>query len=818
MDVRRRLSDPLMLKLISQNYKESYLPKELDSFESIKVLENSLKLIEKSSYGSKQLYILELFIECLHITGNDSIDMQDLYKAYENKESEYYFLSQELFEDDTYVYQKAFVLLMDGGVLRIEKSRYSNELRFVFERFHEYMYALCFLKQEIANATEGKLLIPASSYENELQRMASYAVVQGGLRNALLMDYDRCMHEPATIIKLASSPVYGASSLLTEALAVLLNDNYEKAYDLISKMLVFQKQQSMPLVNEWQDLELRREQGGKVGEETDKNAVAKLNEQKIKLEKSLDPLIMVRKTAIHSIYEIFRSPVFEYKLYTEETSPYELLWQAMADPIPQVRDTASLYIYYINRNNKNLGESLLKHLSVSILNTRFFELLKKGKREELKQSFIEPASRLSLLISVEALVNENDYELPQRIIQTWKSILRKFTLNHMLIRMLLPFLKFFLRRQATVQAAYVNNGIEYQYFWKMMKAGGDCNGWHMESFSNVIAFLNPEEEGFEDWHNAVWEGICSGDAFSYFLIERLMVAQGWKDWERIKPLIMRLNEQKDDLQYADYMVMSCLYILFHIIDKSQGLNTEMFSVFSSLTKEWSIKCKGLFYSHNNQKANAGKPYKQYVLNWYAAAWDTHKDELNDNGSFCPVFIELIDYSIENNDKELLYYCIENAAVLVSDFGRLQTALKIFQYILSCFKYESQIVAFDAISLKREAYESPFRDFYCRMLGTVKSYYPQETEVFINQQLAVSSFPDMEKFREQLFAYKHSHETIGDLLTHKFGNFIIWGILNDEKIRRFFMDAFAIAPRLNNYFSWFDAIVRHSFRSLFGIRL
>ena len=104
-----------------------------------------------------------------------------------------------------------------------------------------------------------------------------------------------------------------------------------------------------------------------------------------------------------------------------------------------------------------------------------------------------------------------------------------------------------------------------------------------------------------------------------------------------------------------------------------------------------------------------------------------------------------------------------------------------------------------------------------MLGTIKSYYPREVDHFVMNKLAASRFPNIDAFREEIVHYSLSHEAIGDLLTHKFGNFAIWGIVNDPKIMKFFMQICRFQYTVNNYIEWFDLCVRYCFQEVLGVR-
>jgi hypothetical protein len=817
---RTRLEDPLMMSLSGQIYAGGHLPQHIRQFDSVRLFGARLEQLEKSTSGMQQVSILMEFTRMLRKRRTDGLRLKWLYQAFDDQASELHPLAIQLLQGSTYDWKLPIKALLDAGILRVEKSTREPELRFTFERFHEFMYAKVFVSDESDNLKEG-LPIPPESYERELQEMRGYAVINGALRHALVMDYSFTKGDASTITTLANSNVYNAAPLVMSTLNSLIIDNYSEVCIIISQLLEYRKIESEPLAEEMVEKDKLIEEGNKGKNKLTKEDIEQLNRESDILAEKLQPVIQVRKIAIQVIYEIFKSPVFAKGLYEGLHSPFDLLWRAMSDPVARVRDNVSLYIYYISKYDVSIGIRILDHLSEQIMDTSMLSLVKGSKRKEFQQSFMEPAGRLSLLMVVEGLVERGDYELSQKVKDTWRAILKKLTLNFTLIKVVMPFLKFFLRRQATVQVAYVNNGIEYQHFWETIPETGASDDWHQDNFKALVPFLDPDKEGLEEYHAVISKAIDTGDAFSYFLIERLMVAQGWADWNRIKPLALEVAAKPEGHPMLDYMQMSMLYVLFHSIEKSDYAVEEAFAIFSKMTEEWSERCRGLFYAHKNDQANKGLPYKQYPLNWYGAAYCRH---WGDGGTRpgdpypLPVFRNLIDKAIEGKDKELLYYCLENIATLVTDFSRPVSAIQLFEYVISRIRHKKQIIDFDAIPAAREEHNKDLRTFLCGTIGTIKSYYPREVAYFIHNKLTNSDFPEMEQFREDLQAYNQSHESIADLLTHKFGNFIIWGLLHDKAVSRFFMDGFTNGAEVDDYFEWFDGIVRLSFNKLFDIKL
>jgi hypothetical protein len=817
---KTRLEDPMVLNMAGQIYSGRHLPQNIRQFDSVKLFSASLEQLEKTQGGMQQVFILEEFTKTLRERQVDGLRLKWLYQAFDDETEKLHKLAIQLFQGNTYEWKPAMKAILDAGILRVEKSTREPEIRFTFERFHEYLYAKVFISQESENLKEG-MPIPVEAFEHELVEMKGYAVINGALRHALVIDYGFTKGDPSTLIALANSTLYGAVPLVMSTLTSLIIDNYSDVCTIIHQLLEYRKEESEIPAEDLVKKELLIEEGKKGKKKLSQEEIDALNQEIEELIFQLQPIIQTRKIAVQVIYEIFKSPVFARNLYEGIHSPFNLLWTAMSDPVARVRDNVSLYIYYISKYDVSIGIRILDHLSEHIMDTSMLSLVRGPKRKEFQQSFLEPAGRLSLLLVVEGLVERGDYELSDRVKETWKAILKKLTLNFTLIKIVMPFLKFFLRRQATVQVAYVNNGIEYQHFWEAIPETGSPDDWNRESFKAIIPFLDPGHDGLKQFHGAMSKGIDTGDAFSYFLIERVMVAQGWSSWQKIRPLVLEVAGKPAGHPMLDYMQMSMLYVLFHSIEKSDKADEEAFEVFSRMTEEWSERCRGLLFAHKNAQANKGLPYKQYPLNWYGAAYCKHWGDggIKPGDPYpLPVFRNLIDKAIKKRDKELLYYCLENIATLVTDFSKPVSSIQLFEYVISLINNEKIIADIDGMVTNREEHGKDLRTFLCSTIGTIKSYYPREVAYFIHHKLKNSGFPDMERFREDLVSYNQSHESIADLLTHKFGNFIIWGLLNDKEVRRFFMDGFRTGAEVRDYFEWFDGIVRLSFNRLFEIKV
>jgi len=810
--IRFRLFDPLILKTSAGIYKGKSLSAELKNFNSTSLFARQFESLEQ-----EQRYLLGIFTEKLWGYSTDALSLSEIYRARDDQQHILHVLSLLLFTGEDMQFSPALFLLLDQGILRIEHGPLLQELRFVYERFHEYLFARTFLEIR-RGASINKEPVEAAHYEKVLKEAGSYAVIMGAMRNALIMDYHYCREDASVIIALAKSNLYESEPLIADTLNVLLEESYGECYTLVMQMLHQDRALSIGWATEKEriDRELKKLKKIRSVKPEIKESLAK---EKAIVDRAMYPVLKLRKAAVSAIYKIYRSPL--YRIYTEMpvNDPNLLLWEIMSDPIPEVRDNASIYIYYIARFNQEIGNEILDHLSGKILDFPMRSVFWGDNLKKLRYFYIEPACRVATFMVIDGLVERRDYAQAERIIGVWKEIVRKYTFNYVGVRLVMPFFKFLMFRQAEVQNEYVNNGMEYQHFWD--KVPLDLPGsWSRNEYAALVPYLNPEMANIADHRKMIVKGMCSGDAFSYFLLERILLVHGYTDWKRVGGTINAVLNANISRELRPYMEMSVSYVLFHILHKYDQVIDEAEALFGTLVKRWMIENKGLFRSHYNHLANENRPYKQYPLNWYAAAYCRHYgDGLRKPGDVhaVPVFRELLQLAYTTKDKELLYNCLENIAVLVSDFSCHKTALDLFEFAMGMFKSESAIRGFDAIHLAREGYQKGIRSFLSDVLGTIKSYYPREVDYFILNKLNGSEFPDMEKFREDIYNNSRSHEGIGDMLTHKFGNFVSWGLLNEPVINNFFVRLLQLATESKNYFDWFDISVRYSFTELLGVK-
>lgn len=815
---RIRLYDPLILKMAAQNFKDGHLPADSRQFNATKVFSQRIELLERGEHGKQELRLLEDFTALLWEKYADAIALNVLYRSFDDQDHPYHKFASAVFKDESLTFGNELTALLGEGILRIDKGSRS-EMRFVYERFNEFMFARHFLQQQHALSPGRKLPVPAAAYEAVLKKAGHSAVIIASLRNALILDFYEKDKDSWAIIQLTQSHLYEAQTLVEETLTVLIEECYHDVFTILYRMLEYRKAESMDWESERETIDkmLNRE---KKRNRLSAQKIAEMEERRQWLSGMMAQVLRVRGTAISLVYKIFKSEQVALWIKDIEVDPNKLLWLAMGDPLPEVRDNASTYIYYISRFDTDMAFRIINALSDHIMTVPLLGVLRSSTRKELQQSYIEPACRVGLFLAIDGLLERRDYPMALEIRDTWQKVVRRFTLNHVLIKLAWPFFRLLMSRQTVVQKDYVNNGVEYAHFWDTIPKSANGDQWSQAGYSAMIAYLDPATEGFESKRDLFINGYKSGDSFSLFLLERVLIVQGLLNWDNISGIANTLSTLSELAPGKAYVEMSLIYAIYQINLKSTEPIAAAEKFLSGLVEKWQLRNKGFYYAHYNDKANAGKPYKQYVLSWYAIAYCRHYGDggikPGDTGS-AQLIRKTLTEAFCKKDKALLYNCIENIAMLAASSGYYKTSLQLFEYLIGLFKHESDIYEFDSIRLEGKLYEKGLRSFLCDMLGTVKSYFPKEVDYFVVNKLKASSFPGLDTLRDEIFNHSLSHENIGDLLTHKFGNFVIWGIINDLDIRKFFMQICSFGPHGNEYLDWFESSIRYCFQEVLGVK-
>ena len=104
------------------------------------------------------------------------------------------------------------------------------------------------------------------------------------------------------------------------------------------------------------------------------------------------------------------------------------------------------------------------------------------------------------------------------------------------------------------------------------------------------------------------------------------------------------------------------------------------------------------------------------------------------------------------------------------------------------------------------------------LSTAKNYFADEVNTFIKRDIVGLSFPGVAKYREQILSYNPSGESLSDLFTHKFGNFLMWSLLHEPAVENFSINAMERAEGAKDCFEWFDKVIRLLFKDMFNAKV
>ena len=848
-EIAIRLKDPLVLKIACTNYLGLELPDSMLTYSSVSLFEKMLQDVSRSYAGKQQFAIikeLSRFILSEYERGipTDRISDRQLREAYHDEKAELHAMAKLIYKkDDISVAYGELLNKPERPILRlVEDDSGEGHLQFIYERFLEFMLALVFVEREKGKLQDKCKNIPAEIFIRELQTSSTNVVFIGAMRNALIMDYMQT-RDCSVILRLASEfgENFEVLSLVTEMFNVLIRENYEnELFVLLNQLISKQPEQGEELIEEYNAVDKKIESN-----QADDEVISEYN----RLSKLLQPIIRLRKlVSASTVNGIFLTDYFNENLYHND--PFELLWKLISDPINDVSEDACLYVYYLSNKKYTLDYSPLRENLTSLIAHEMFLIIRKRSLLQMLISkpirtqtiiFLETATRITTLLIIDALLSkkEEEREKVEPLLNEIRSVFRHITGNYNLVKIMMPFFQLILRKQITFQSIYVNNAIEYQTFWDdSIVPRKSEEGWDRESLKEVLVFIHhynryykdkslesefQEKPDFSKYQNKILSAYKKADSFSYFALERIMVIMGACSWESISPIVDAFfsgDYRQNDL--FDYSQMSMLYILFQVAVNADETNEEIISIYSRECEDWTRRCIGLFKGHNSHKANPTKLYKRNVMNWYCVVYSRHSGDgvIREGDERCvPVFYKLIDEAIAQKNKELLCHLIENISELVTDFGYIQTALELLKYIMVHFDGKEKVAEYDSIKLERGGiYQDELIPFLGKVLSTAKHYFPVEVDNFIKKDIVGLKFPGVSKYRGDILNYNPSGETLSDLFTHKFGNFLMWALLNEEAVDDFAEKAMSIAIDSPDCFKWFDQVVRLLFKDLFKVKL
>lgn len=847
-----RLKDPLILKFTSANFLGSDLPSSPERYTSLSLFAHMMDSIGNSYAGNRQReilekssdYILELYLKGMPV---DGLPVEDLKMAFQNTDSELHALAQLIYKKDGISIAYAELLnKADRPILKeVRRADPHGEhlyIQFVYERFLEYVLGEALIRKGTQKHGK-KQALPASFFADILKDITPNVVFMGALRNALLHD---CLHHGdfSSLIDLEFrwGEDYIVMSLVTETINTMIRENYEnELFDLMPKLLE-SREEEYPLIESFNSV-VQAIQSNQSNEQV-------IAEHKL-LSEQLAATMRLKKLASVSIVNgILLTDYYNENLYSHNA--FDLLWQVMLDPIYDIRNDACMYTYYLSNRRHTLEYTPLhENLTVRIIKEMYGNIKARGlvRNFALKRHrsnamlYIETATRLCVLMIIDHSRYDDDHseQIVSDMFAEMKSIFRYLTRNLLFVRFFMPIFQIAMKRQVTFQSDYVNNAIEYQTFWeKDTFLNDEFQGvaWRRSDVDELMSFSHhyhrfgsmddsiecqQEERRFASLYPKILSAYKTGDSFSLFVIERMLVIMGVSRWQNIAPIAEAFfTDEFRQTQWFDYCQMSMLYVLYQVAYNSTEQNLHLLEIYSKEAVDWTCRNRGLFRGRRSDRANPRGLYKRNIMCWYAVVYCSQSgDGIPLPGDERPVsrFYELIDLAIDTSDKELLFHLLENISELITDIGYIQVALQLLKYILVRYDTKEKVAVLDAVRVDREGiYQYDLVRLVGNILSTAKNYNPEAVDNFIQKEIVGLSFPGVNTYREDILNYHPSGENLSDLLTHRFGNFLMWGLLNVEAADDFAIEAIAASTKAKDSFAWYEQGVKIFIKHFFGVQI
>ena len=80
------------------------------------------------------------------------------------------------------------------------------------------------------------------------------------------------------------------------------------------------------------------------------------------------------------------------------------------------------------------------------------------------------------------------------------------------------------------------------------------------------------------------------------------------------------------------------------------------------------------------------------------------------------------------------------------------------------------------------------------------------------------FPGVANYRDEILNYTPCGEKLSDLLTHRFGNFVIYALIHQEPVDDFCFNAAQYLDKTKDFSDWFAIVVRMLLRDLLKINI
>lgn len=827
-----RLKDPLVLKIACTNYLGATLPETTGSLTSLALWDGLYANIRNAYAGSKQIEILNAVSDAIlknYLDGksSNSVNIPELRVAFDDENHPMHRLSRLVYvrkngDTSKFSISVAFAELVNRPERPVLRYTQDDRIQFVYERFLEYMLSRLLLRRFGAAVDD----VTVASFMKEVN---SDEVMLGAMRNVLIKLYADSGDSGLLVSLIARhSEDFLMMTLLTDVMNVLVRENYEEELFSIEEALSEQTgidDFDEKVIGEFNSLSKKIDTNQATSE-----IISRFNQ----LHAHLKPMLNLRTMAIQTLLGgIFLTDWFNEDLYHKD--PFSLLWTLTDDPLVEVKDAVCLQSYYVSYQHYTLGGTPIDRNLSEYIASRMYDwldshsvvtMIASGRKRRRMVTFLETATRLLVMQIIDVMLSEDSsqqYRIPL-MLDRLRSTVRHLTLNHTLVRLVLPALNIVMRRQLTFQKDYVNNAIEYQRFWTALPQQTSANGeWSKSDLPEIMRYIfqysryysqgkSEEAPDFKSAIDRIWAAYQTGDSLSYFVIERLIVINGVCSWESIRPLMQRLDDGSlSKTQWWDYTQMSIIYDLYQLGMKMPQMPDELMEMFGRWCVDWTRRLRGLFVAPNSAIANPRQKYKRNVMTWYAMVYAYRNGDVRrEPYQSVPLFYQLLDEAVDNRDGELLVHLVENISELVADSGYVQTALDLLSHLMHRIDNESMLVD---MSLQ-ETLPSQL----ALLLSTAKSYAPDAVNAFIANEMIHLPFPGVEKYRDEILNYTPCGEKLSDVLTHRFGNFIIFGLIHQEEIDRFCYDVSQQLDKTKDFTQWFAIVVRMLLRDLLKINI
>ena len=831
-----RIKNPLILKIVCTNYLGKELPTENKNYTSVALFGKMIDDIQHSYAGNRQMQILfgmaEVFLKDYENgKAQDSLLLEDLQKARFQPQSPLHKVANLVYNDKgTTIAFEELLNKPERPVLRLIKD---EKVQFIYERFLEYMLAMVFFRRE----TEGKdEAITATRIAETMQKAALNEVFMCSLRNVLIMDYMRTGN-PQTIIDLAGdySDNFEILTLVSDLMNTLVLENYEaQLFPLLNVLFTHINEDQKSKVDEynrvWKVIEKNK---------ADDETIRKYKE----LSASITPLMNRKRLATGTLINgVLFTDFHNESLY--QTNPYDLLDTIMDDPMMEIRDNASLMIYYASNKThtssytplrENITRQVVRHM-YDYINATPLVGLAKSKRRKRVMTFLEAGTRINVLLIIDKVLegnNDGDRTEIRLIFDDITQVAKHLTGNFTLIRLLLPFIQIVMRRQFLFQSDYVNNVIEYQTFWEddIVPKESTNGEWCRADLASAASFAYlcskqgqpdaPTSEEFRQFVPKIISAYRTGDSLSYLTLERILIIAGVADYANVQPVIQALHSGCiNDSPWFDYSQMSFIYVLYQLGLKMPELPQEVADMLEEWCIDWTLRCRGWFKGHNSHKANSKQLYKRNVMTWYAMVYCArHGDDRDPSGQSVMGFRKLINQAIESRDKELLVHLLNNISELVSDSGYIYTSLDLLESVMQQIPSQAVMDEFEQnVNPRYEETQESIITLIGKILGTAKNYFPQQVNSFLTKDIINLPFPGIDKYKDEILGYNPGGERLSDLFTHKFGNALIYTLIHEEAVDDVAFDSLKAASSSSGSYKWFEEVVKVTLNKMFNLRL